>query len=171
MRRRFGVGVTLLAGAVPRAAAGDPVRATADGWGPLHVGMTHAEVVHALGGGTPGAVGGPEPARCEQFHPRHAPDGLIVMLEGRRLTRVTLSRRGIATDRGIEVGDPVSKVRAAYRGQALRDQPHSYVAAPARYLTWRRDRAHGIRYEIDAHGRVSSIHAGGPSIDYVEGCL
>jgi hypothetical protein len=30
--------------------------------------------------------------------------------------------------------------------------------------------ARGIVYEIDGTGKVGAIHAGGPSIQYVEGC-
>jgi hypothetical protein len=30
--------------------------------------------------------------------------------------------------------------------------------------------ARGIVYEIDGAGKVGAIHAGGPSIQYVEGC-
>ena len=29
----------------------------------------------------------------------------------------------------------------------------------------------GIRYEVGDNGKVAFIHAGGPSIQYVEGCL
>jgi hypothetical protein len=158
----------MLVGAAPPAP-----RLTATGFGPLKTGMTRAQVVRAMGDdANPRAVGGPELDRCDEFHPRRAPAGVIVLLEDRRLSRVTATRAGVASDRGIRVGDPVARVRAAYRGQRLRDEPHKYVDAPARYLTWwavpgRR----GIRYEIDAKGRVSAIHAGGAAIEYVEGCL
>jgi hypothetical protein len=30
--------------------------------------------------------------------------------------------------------------------------------------------ARGISYEVGSDGRVQAIHAGGPSIQYVEGC-
>src|SRR5690606_23850948 len=66
---------------------------TAEGWGPLRVGMTRAEVVAALGeDANPNAVGGPEPEQCDEFRPARAPAGMIVMLVQGRLARITLVR-------------------------------------------------------------------------------
>lgn len=165
----------LLAAALPLAAAAPVPRLTADGWSPLKIGMTRAQVERAAGADAqPGADGGPDPARCDEFHPRRTPAGLIVMLEDGQLTRVSAHRRGVASVRGIRVGDPASKVRAAYRGERLADEPHTYVDPPGRYLTaWigTEEAPRGIRYEIDAGSRVSAIHAGTEAIEYVEGCL
>src|SRR5690606_470191 len=52
---------------------------TADGIGPLTIGMTKDEVVAAVGPTrTPNAVGGPEPEACEEFRPERAPEGVLV---------------------------------------------------------------------------------------------
>lgn len=157
-----------------RTAVRPPLRLTAQGWGPLRMRMTRAQVEQALGRDShPMQDGGPEPGRCDEFHPRRAPAGLIVMVEEGRVTRVSVTRRGLATVRGIRVGDPVASVRAAY-GRTLEDTPHTYADPPARYLTaWTGTGAtrRGIRYEIDERGRVGTIHAGTASIEYVEGCL
>ncbi|WNO53828.1 hypothetical protein [Stakelama saccharophila] len=155
---------------------------TANGWGPLKIGMTKAEVTKALGGDAdPGAANGPDPETCEQYRPERAPDGMMVMLEAGRLTRITLdSDSDIETARGIGVGDTAAAVRAAY-GTALTASPHKYVEQPGEYLTlWingagdgayvESPYARGIRFEIGKDGKVQSIHAGGPSIQYVEGC-
>ena len=148
----------------------------AEGWGPLRIGMTRAQVVTALGeDANPGAVGGPDPARCDEFRPRGAPQGLMVMIERGLLTRITLtSNADLRTDAGIRVGDSASAVEIAY-GRRLTSTPHQYVAPPARYLIVWRDSAvqaaRGIAYEIDANDRVSRIHAGARSITYVEGCV
>ena len=73
-------------------------------------------------------------------------------------------------------------MRAAY-GDRLHAEPHHYLELPAEYLTvWavgdpgdepytEDPAARGIRYETDLDRRVETIHAGGPSIQYVEGCL
>lgn len=157
-------------------AAAAPARLTPDGWGALRLGMTRAQVTKVLGpDAQPRATGGPGPAQCDEYRPRRAPAGMIVMLENGRVSRITLRRtRVLGTDRGIRIGDPVQRVRTAYRDQKLVDTPHTYVEPPARYLTWMRPgggAARGIRYEIDAQSRVSAIHAGGNAIRYVEGCL
>jgi len=104
------------------------------------------------------------------------PRGLLVMLEDGILTRISLSEgTGIRTASGIQVGDPAAAVIAAHGTEAVAT-PHKYQEAPARYFAvWRTPPpapdARGIVYEIGGDDRVMHIHAGGPSIAYVEGCL
>lgn len=137
--------------------------------------MSHAEVVAAAGDdANPDAVGGPDPATCDEFRPGEAPAGVLVMIRNGVLTRISVSRTSeIATPAGFRVGDSGSAVLTEYGRQAL-VEPHQYWDAPARYITvWREsdgDRR-GIRYEIDATDRVVHIRGGGQSIEYVEGCV
>ncbi len=150
---------------------------TPEGWGPLGIGMTRAEVVAAAGeDANPGAVGGPDPASCDEFRPRDAPEGVLVMIEDGVLTRISVSGNpDISTPEGLRVGDSAAAVLAAY-GTRARVDPHKYVALPARYITvWSRGPAdpapRGIRFEIGSDERVAHLRGGGPSIEYVEGCL
>lgn len=150
---------------------------TPDGWGPLRIGMTRAEVVAAAGeDANPEAVGGPDPASCDEFRPLVAPAGVLVMIQDGVLTRITVSRNpDISTPAGFRVGDSGAAVRTEY-GARARVEPHKYWAPPAQYVTvWNRppseSEPRGIRYEIDAEDRVVHLHGGGPSIEYVEGCL
>jgi hypothetical protein len=156
---------------------------TPQGLGPLRIGMSRAEVVKTLGEDSdPDAVGGPDPESCDEFRPARAPKGMLVMIEAGRLTRISVTEgTGVTTDRSLAVGAPASAVRAAY-GDTLRSGPHKYEAPPAGYLTaWATDApkdergpapttARGIRYEVGTDGKVKSVSAGGPSIEYVEGC-
>jgi hypothetical protein len=155
----------------------EPARLTSDGWGQLRIGMTRAEVVAAAGeDAQPDAVGGPDPESCDEFHPERAPAGMRVMIERGRLTRITLSRDAeVKTEHGFGVGDAAGEIKAAL-GARVVASPHEYGEAPSEYLTvWVRPRTEtdprGIVYEIGADGRVSQVHAGGSSIQYVEGCL
>lgn len=163
--------------------ASDTAPLTPEGWGPLRIGMTLAEVAAAAGADSdPGATGGPEPEACDIFHPERAPEGLRVMIEEGRLTRISISDpTELRTDRDLGPGDSAEAVKAAY-GAELVSSAHEYEEAPAEYLTvWTTARggesyvqapdARGIRYEVDRSGTVDAIHAGGPSIQYVEGCL
>ena len=156
---------------------------TAEGYGPLRIGMTLADVVTTYGpDANLDSVGGPEPEVCDQFRPARAPEGLLVMVEDGRLTRISLMNGAeLETDRGLRVGADAAAVRAAY-GSRLQAGPHKYQDPPAEYLTiWTRGGAgedevappdsRGIRYEIGQDNKVAMIHAGGPSIQYVEGCL
>jgi hypothetical protein len=165
-----------------KAVAAQPVLA-AEGFGPLRIGMTRAEVVKTLGeDDDPEAVGGPDPASCDEFRPARAPEGLLVMIEEGRLTRISLiDGAKVKTDLGLGLGATAAAVRAAY-GLALQAEPHKYEEAPAEYLSaWARDppkdeklpappTARGIVYEVGAKGVVQAISGGGPSILYVEGC-
>ncbi len=160
---------------------GAPVSAadklTAQGYGPLRIGMTVAEIEAAMGpDADPESVGGPDPASCDMFRPQRAPEGLLVMVENGVLTSVWVSRNAaVETDRALNVGDTAAEVKRVY-GDAAVVEPHKYQAAPAEYITvWSTaDRqspaARGLTYEIGADGRVESIAGGGPSIQYVEGC-
>jgi hypothetical protein len=155
---------------------------TGEGWEALRIGMTRAEIVEALGeDANPDAVGGPDPESCDQFRPERAPEGMLLMVQNDRLTRISLGDESdITTDKGLRVGDPAERVKAAYGDQA-QVTPHKYQSAPAEYITvWSRgggegyiedETARGIVYEIGSDGTVMAIHAGGPSIQYVEGCL
>lgn len=150
---------------------------TSDGWEGLRIGMTRAEVVATLGeDANPNAAGGADPAQCDQFRPERAPDGMLVMLEQGKLTRISLSDPAqVETEGGLAVGDSASAVKSHFGDRAV-TTPHKYSAAPAEYVTvWSGSappapEARGIVYEVGDDGRVAHIHAGGPSIQYVEGC-
>lgn len=156
---------------------------TPDGWGPLRIGMTREEVVAALGeDANPQAVGGPEPDFCDQFRPVRAPEAMLLMIEDGRLTRISLIvPSDVVTDGGLGIGATAAQVKAAYGDRAV-VEPHKYQDAPAEYVTvWSQGgagdgayvtdpQARGLVYEIGSQGTVEDIHAGGPSIQYVEGC-
>lgn len=173
---------TPVAEAPPPAVAPALGALTSQGWGPLKIGMTLAELTAAMGpDANPDAVGGPDPESCDEFRPANAPEGLFVMIEAGKLTRISLSELStLKTDKGLGLGDTAATVKAAY-GAAAQASPHKYQDAPAEYITvWdggprtepyvQDEAARGLVYEIDGTGKVGAIHAGGPSIQYVEGC-
>lgn len=154
---------------------------TAQGFGPLRIGMTRAEVEAALGpDANPNAVGGPDPESCDIFHPARAPEGLSVMVEAGVLTSIWLDDGStLKTDRGFGIGDAATAIKTAY-GPSATATPHKYAAPPAEYVsTWsvgggpgyvQDSAARGISYHIGTDGRAEHVAAGGPSIQYVEGC-
>ncbi|WP_241004614.1 hypothetical protein [Brevundimonas fontaquae] len=165
----------------PVTPAADPNILTAEGLGPVRIGMSRADLVKVWGEDSqPNAVGGPEPEVCDQFHPTKAPADVLVMIQRGVLTRITLSRGAtIETDRGFKVGDTAMAIKQAYGGSIFA-QPHKYQDAPAEDLyAWSKggssayvtdSAARGVRYEVGADGKVIAIHAGDPSIQLVEGC-
>jgi hypothetical protein len=163
--------------AAPPASSPEGPVLTAEGLGDLRIGMTREEVVAVAGpDANPEAVGGPIPSECDEFRPSEAPDGTLVMVENGRLTRISLINDSeVETEEGFAVGDPASEIEAAYGERAI-VTPHKYVAAPARYITvWTTGDggpdSRGILYEVGADGLVTHVRGGGPSIQYVEGCL
>lgn len=159
-----------------------PDAINAEGWNTLHVGMTRAEVTAAVGAGNPNAVGGADPQACDLFHPANAPEGMLVMIQQDVLTSIILrNNTELRTDRGFGVGSTAAEIKAAYGASAM-SEPHKYVDG-AEYITiWsvgapsadtpfvQDPAARGVRYETDAQGVVTAVHAGGPSIQNVEGC-
>ena len=156
---------------------------TSEGWNSLRVGMTRAEVTAAVGAtATPGAVGGPDPQACDLFHPANTPEGMLVMIQRDVLTSIILRNiTTLRTDRGFGVGSSAAEIKTAYGASAV-SEPHKYVEG-AEYITiWNVGgptatapfvedaNARGIRYETNAQGVVTAVHAGGPSIQNVEGC-
>lgn len=164
-------------------ASADAQALTAEGWGPLRIGMTRAEIEAALGhDDAPNAAGGAEPEACEEFHPARAPAGMLVMVIEERLSRISLIRdAAVETGDGFGLGASAADVMRAY-GDRARAEPHKYQDPPAHYITvWTQPRpsgetyvedaaARGVRYEIGGDGAVTAIHAGGPAIQLVEGC-
>lgn len=155
---------------------------TPAGWNTLKIGMTRTEIVAAVGDNSvPGAVGGPEPDVCDEFHPARAPDGLYVMIEDGKLSRITVTELSkLKTLDGFGIGDAPDAIKNFY-GTRATATPHKYQDKPAEYITvWeggpraepyvQDEKARGFVYEIDGTGKVGAIHAGGPSIQYIEGC-
>lgn len=164
----------------PSPAAVASTAVTSQGWGPLKIGMTKDEVLVAVGDKRdPDAAG--IPGDCEEYQPKNAPEFLWVMLEAGKLTRITIADMStLKTDKGLGLGDTAEAVKAVY-GAAATASPHKYQDKPAEYITvWdggpreepyvEDEAARGLVYEIDGTGKVGAIHAGGPSIQYVEGC-
>ena len=145
---------------------------TSAGLGALRIGMSQADLVAAVGG-SPDLSG--EPEGCEEFHPARAPAGVLVMIEDGKLTRISLDEGVVRTDAGLGLGVTAAQVKATYGAQA-KSSGHEYLDAPAEYITvWTKGSGGpgslGIVYEVGADGKVFAIHAGSPSIQYVEGCL
>ncbi|MGV3579769.1 hypothetical protein [Brevundimonas sp.] len=168
----------------PATPAPDANTLTSNGYGPLRIGMTKAEVIAAVGDKfNPSLVGGAEPDVCDQWRPAQSPEGVTVMLENGILTRISVaSPATLKTDRGFGVGDTAAAIKAAYGPLAVAT-PHKYSPAPAEDIfVWttgapatageyvQDPAARGIRYEIDGEGKVSIVHIGGPAIQLVEGC-
>ena len=97
-------------------------------------GAASAGLIAAVGDTrTPDAAG--IPGECREFQPQRAPDGVWVMIEEGKLTRITLSELStVKTDKGFGLGDKPDAVKAAYPD--AKATPHKYQDKPAEYITW-----------------------------------
>jgi len=143
---------------------------TPDGWGPVKIGMSRAQVEAALGAKLEGEALDDEYS-CIDMKPVGEDQGIWFMFEEYKLSRISIgSPSQVKTPRGIGIGSSADEVRKAY-GARLQIEPHYYEGLPSEYLTyWTVPEKRGVRFETDSKRQVQSIHAGGPSIQYVEGC-
>lgn len=142
---------------------------TPDGLGPVRIGMTPKQVIAAIGGTLEGEGYDSEDICVEKESSKLR--GVGFLFEEGKLTRISLGHGAdIVTAGGIGVGTAAIAVRQAYRGK-LKSEPNIYIEKPAEYLTyWTVPEKRGIRFEVNEKRKVYVIHAGGPSIEYVEGC-
>ncbi len=155
----------------------DPNLLTPDGIGAIRIGQTVGEV-QALSGMSDTPIA--DPSGCNIFHPSRAPVGLVVMAEQGRVTRISLHEGAtVKTAKGFGVGSDAATIKATYGGGVI-VQPAKYEPAPAQDLyVWSKGgstqyvadpEARGVRYEVGADGKVTAVHAGGPSIQLAESC-
>ena len=162
--------VSCLALAVAQSAAAakaaPPWRLGPDGFGPLKVGMSFAQVrkrIPRLKATLPGLRAS---SGCDQL-PLPGHPGVALMFVDDELARVDLFRPGPRTTRGVQPGDRVARVLQAYPG--LSAEPNKYDGNE-RYLTARSGDS-AIRFETDK-GRIGKVYAGRwAQVQYIEGCL
>jgi hypothetical protein len=134
------------------------------GLGPVHIGMTVAEIEQVTGRTMVLVFG--DRRSCRLWRLRGAPDGLSLMLAHGRLARVDAFRGRWRSRRGIRIGDSERKVRRLHRG--VRSEPHPYVPGGEYLIVGGRRR---MIFEMSAAGTVMSFRGGrAREIGYTEGC-
>jgi len=163
------------ASAPPASAAPTPAAPmlTPKGLGPLTIGMTDAAARAAVGAANiEGDTGTELSESCTEIKLKGDWPGIYLMIEDGKLSRISASDASpFKTDKGVGLGATPAQVMAAYPG--AKSEPHKYQESPpAAYLTaWTVPDKEGTVFEVGDDGVVDSIHVGGPSIQYVEGCL
>ena len=141
-------------------------RITHAGVGPIHLNMTVSEARRAAGRRIDVGPEVTRDCRHDQVHPRRL--GLGTLTFERRIRVLYVSERGLATRRGIRVGDRLSRLRAKY-GDALRER-RSDVSETTRIFEWRRGNRE-IHFDVFNGNRVRVISTGArPEVDFSEGC-
>ena len=143
---------------------------TVDGWGPVRIGMSRAQVEKALHVTLEGEPLDDE-ANCIELVPKGPDRGLWFLFESYKLRRISIGAPSkVVTPRGIGIGAGADAVRRAY-GRKLQAEPHHYQDLPSEYLTfWTVPGKRGVRFETNGKREVQTIHAGTDAIQLIEGC-
>ena len=138
-----------------------------DGFGPVKVGMTLAQLNNILHEKFTVPADNDNQG-CFYVKPEKYPH-VSFMIEDGHLTRVDVDAAGLATASGIQVGDTEAHAKEVY-GQSLTIGPHYYT--DGHYLTLRsNDGQYGIRFETTKQGKIEMFYAGKyDAVQYVEGC-
>ncbi len=103
--------------------------------------------------------------RLSPMRPRFSPFAIDV------ITRITAASESPSTRtaQNVGVGSTDAEVRTAY--QNVIEEGAHYNPPPAHnLLIWTVPDQSGLLFEVNEQGIVTSVHAGGPSIRYMEGC-
>jgi hypothetical protein len=143
--------------------------ATAEGVGPVRIGMRLGEADSALGGRL--ATREDLNPDCDHVGLEDGGRGVLYMVVAGRVARIEIESPDVATDRGARVGDPSDRVRRLY-GDRVEARPHKYVeGAQTLVVTPSGDGGRRLVFETDAGGRVVRYRVGRmPEVEWVEGC-
>lgn len=145
---------------------------TVEGYGDMRIGMPIAEARTVSGQAlnVPGIED--TPGACnEQEYILANGEKLYLMFEGDVITRITAGSESptTRTAQNVGVGSTDAEVRTAYQN-VIEEDAH-YNPPPAHnLLIWTVPDQSGLLFEVNEQGIVTSVHAGGPSIRYMEGC-
>jgi hypothetical protein len=133
MIKRLIVGVVAML-AVATARADETL--SADGYGPVRIGMTVPQAETALGSKLVSADGETPNSECYHVRPAKGRKGIVFMVQDRHITRASISTEEgsrIKTDSGIGLGDSEQKVLHAF--DKVEVTPHEYGGKDDHYLT------------------------------------
>ena len=145
-------------------------RLSAEGLGPIRIGMTESAVVHIVGSVEDDRVSTGDYQTCHEGTPKALPN-VSFMFERGLLSRIAVKgRRDLRTPDGIGIGSPERRLRQLY-GRRITLAAANYDVPGHSLLVWEKPGKRGVRFLTDANARVSLIYAGASSIEYIEGCL
>ncbi len=145
-----------------------------DGYGPLRVGMTAAEVADAWDGEVPlDGAGVPADSACYYLFPgedaANAP--VAFMIENGNFVRYDARGKALEAPGGGHIGSSGEDIRQRHAGK-IESRPHKYVEGGAYLRVTDVSGQSGVLvFEVDAGDQVTGWHVGqAPQVDYVEGC-
>ncbi|MDB4876640.1 MAG: hypothetical protein JWM41_3086 [Gemmatimonadetes bacterium] len=155
------------------ASAPDPhtsATVTPDGYGPVRIGASLAQLSTAIGTNVPAARTADEKS-CRLVFLGALPRGVRAMLVNDSVARIDVDAAGARTAEGAGVGDAESRVVKLYGGRAT-VTPHKYTGPVGHYVTVivPGDSLRRLVFETDGQ-KILRFRAGRvPAVELVEGC-
>jgi hypothetical protein len=139
---------------------------TMRGVGPIKLGMTIGEARRASRRRITRGDEVTKDCRHDAVHPRRL--GLDTLTFERHIRVLYVTERGLATRRGIEVGDRVRKLKRTY-GDRLHERGSD--VSPTTRIFELRDGDREIQFSVFERRRIGQIATGlQPEVDFSEGC-
>ena len=143
------------------------IAVSAQGAGPVRVGMTVAEARQATGEAivTEDSI----IRECDYVRLSGLPDGISLMVVEGIVSRIDVSSAGITTAEGARIGDSESRIDSLYGNSVVR-QPHEYTDGSYLIVPATGDTSYRLVFETDGNA-VTKYRAGLlPMVQWVEGC-
>jgi hypothetical protein len=147
---------------------------SASGWGPVKIGMSIAATEKALNArvvlddsasGSNACIDAWAGSDKRPNPPLH-----FRFVDG-KLAVIGILNDSIATDSGIRIGDPETKVFAKYGAKLLKEPaPYYDESAPQHRLFFWQSPDRGLLFEIDENGKIQHIEGGTSALNAIEGC-
>jgi hypothetical protein len=160
---------TAMTDSAPVAVATDSWTVSPRGIGQISAGMTLDEANAATGNAL---IVPPTLQECDWVRVKDAPKGLLLMVEGGKITRVNIDDSStIATTNGAKVGDTEAQIELLFAGQ-VEVQPHKYTDGHYLVVTPVDPAEKDYRIVFETDGKKVLRYRSGlvPSVQYVEGC-
>jgi hypothetical protein len=154
--------------AAPIVCFADEWTVTAEGYGPVHTGMTIEQAEKLLHSPLVTSEGAKLNPSCDYVHPEHGHDRVEFMVMHGKIAHVAIANKAIKTETGISVGDSPARIVSIY-GPKIEKQMDPYGGANDYYYFIWKNPGSGIKFVI-MEGKVHSINAGDSTIRLVEGC-
>ena len=147
-----------------------PPRITPDGYGPVRVHMSPQDAAEALGAELLPLGPGGDTEACRVLTLSGQSEGLHFMVQDDQIVRISdYDAPDALTAQGVGAGSSDEQIRRAYPDAT--EQPAKYEPPPAHDLiVWAEPGRSGLRFEVNAEGIATALHAGDESIQLVEGC-
>lgn len=158
--------LTLKPGTTPGASR-RTIAVSAQGAGPVRVGMTVAEARQATGEAT--VTEDSINRECDYVRLSGLPEGISLMVVEGIVSRIDVRSPGITTAEGARIGDSESRIDSLYGNSVVR-QPHEYTDGSYLIVPATGDTSYQLVFETDGNA-VTTYRAGlMPMVQWVEGC-